>query len=146
MNLHQRVSATLVSAFALFAGGCTGDQVESGADATARGLDKAGGAVESVSKSARHKLEDAAQGTKVEKAADSAGAMIEKGGVKTHEALDAAGEKIKDVAPKVGQAVEHAGDKLKEVAKETKEKAGELKEKAGELLQKGKDAVSGKKD
>jgi hypothetical protein len=146
MNGLRKVSAALVPALAMLAWGCSSDQVESGAESTAKGLDRAGGAVESVSKAARHKLEDAAKGTKVENAVDSAGAMIEKGGVKTHEVLDAAGQKVKQAAPAVGKAVERAGEKFKEGVKEVKDKAGELKEKAGELIQKGKDAVSGKKD
>ena len=139
MKMHWKISATLVSVLALCAWGCSSDQVESGAEATAKGLDKAGGAIESAGAAAGHKLEEVGKGTKAEKAAETAGAMLEKGGEKTHEVLDKAGDKIKETAPKVGKAVENAGEKIKEGAKD-------LKVKAGELINKGKDAVSGKKD
>ena len=45
MKLHRKVATLLAAPLALFLWGCSGDDVESGADATVRGLDKAGNAI-----------------------------------------------------------------------------------------------------
>jgi len=164
MRIQRKMAAVLGSSLGLFLWGCTGDQVESGADATARGLGKGGGAVESAGKSVGAKLEHTGEGTKFEKVTKATGAAIERGGEKTHELLNKGGEKIKEAAPAVGRAVDKAGEKLKDLetktvdklkdagskikeeAKDLGEKAGEklkdLKEKTGEKLKDLKDKAS----
>ncbi len=46
MKLHQKLVAPVACALALVLWGCNSEQVESGAEATAKGLDKAGDAIE----------------------------------------------------------------------------------------------------
>lgn len=153
MRLHRKLTAVLAASLALVVWGCNSEQVESGADATARGLDKAGGAMENAGKKLGDKLEHAGEGTKLERAAHATGVGLEKAGEKTHEVLDKAGEKIKDAAPAVGKAVDKAGEKIKDIehkvadkakdlGKSIKEEASDLKEKAGEKIKDLKDKAS----
>jgi hypothetical protein len=153
MRLHRKLTAILAASLALVVWGCNSEQVESGAEATAKGLDKTGGALESAGKKLGDKIEHAGEGTKLEKAANATGAGLEKAGEKTHDALDAAGDKIKEAAPAVGKAVDKAGekikdmehkavDKAKDLGKAIKEEAGDLKEKAGDKLKELKDKAS----
>ena len=114
MKLHRGIAALLASALALVVWGCTGEQVENSADATARGLDKGGRAIESAGQSAGQSIKNAGTGTKLENAAATTGNALDKGGEKTHELMDKAGDKIKDAAPAVGRAVDKAGEKVKD--------------------------------
>ena len=68
MRLHRKLTAILAASLALVVWGCNSDQVESGAEATAKGLDKAGGAIENAGEKLGKKLEHAGEGTKLEKA------------------------------------------------------------------------------
>jgi hypothetical protein len=124
---------------ALVMWGCNSDQVESGAESTAKGLDKAGGGFEKVGKVLGKKIENAGEGTKLEGAANATGHMLEKGGEGTHKMLDKAGDKIKDAAPKVGEMVDKAGVKIKDAGDKIKEGAKDLKDKATNALSKDKD-------
>src|ERR1022692_3099823 len=121
MKLHQKVVAPLACALALVLWGCNSEQVESGAESTAKGLDKTGGAVENVGNKLGQKLENAGKDTKLEGAANATGHMLEKGGEGTHKMFDKAGDKIRDVAPAVGKAIDKAGDKIKDL----EDKAGD---------------------
>ena len=150
MRLHRKMAALLGSSLALFVWGCTGDQVEDGADATARGLDKGGMVIESAGKAAGHKITDAGAGTKLEGAAKVTGNALETGGEKTHEILDKAGDKLKDVAPSVGKAVDKAGEKIKDLESKAgdklKDAGAKIKEGAKDLGQKVKEEVKDLKD
>jgi hypothetical protein len=121
--------------------GCNSEQIESGANSTATGLSKAGGAIESGSKNLGDKLKESGSGTKLEGAAASTGRVIEQGGEKTREVLDKAGDKLKEAAPAAGKAIDKAGDKLKEVGQKTSSELKELKEKAGEAVDKAGDKL-----
>jgi hypothetical protein len=153
MRNYRKSTAILAASLALVVWGCNSEQVESGADSAAKGLDKAGGAMETAGKKLGDKIEHAGVGTKLENAAAATGAGLEKAGEKTHEVLDKAGDKLKDAAPAVGKAVENAGEKLKDLehkavdkakdlGKTIKEEASDLKEKAGEKLKDLKDKAS----
>ena len=121
---HRTLAAVAASSLGLFAWGCNSEQVETGAEATAKGLGKVGAAAESGGKAAGEKIKEAGAGTRFEKAADKTGEVMEKGGEKTKEVLDKAGEKVKEAGKSVGQAVDKAGEKLKDA----KDKAvGEIK-------------------
>jgi hypothetical protein len=143
MRLHQKLVAPLACALALVLWGCNSEQVESGADSTAKGLDKAGGAIERGTGNLGKKIEHAGEGTKLEGAANATGHMLEKGGEGTHKVLDKAGDKIIDAAPGVGKAVDKAGDKIKDLKEKTVEGAKNLgekiKDKASDVLNKDKD-------
>jgi hypothetical protein len=163
MRLHQKMTALLAASLALVLWGCNSEQVETGAEKAAEGLEKAGAATESVGSKLGKKIENAGEGTKLEGAANATGAGVEKAGEKIHDGATALGDKAKEVAPSVGKAVENASDKLKDIehkvvdkakdlgakvkeeAKDLKEKAGDkikdLKDKASDALHKDKDAA-----
>jgi hypothetical protein len=147
MKRYQRTSALLASSVALVLWGCSGEQVESGSNATGRGMERAGGTIQSAGKTAGQKLKEVGAGTRAEKVTNATGAMLGTGGEKTHELLEKGGEKLKDLGVSAGKAVDKAGEKIKEIGetageklKDLKEKGGEkvkdLKEKAGKLLNK----------
>jgi hypothetical protein len=139
MKLHLKLVAPLACAMALVVWGCNSEQVESGAESTAKGLDKAGGGFERVGKTLAKKVENAGEGTKLEGAANATGHMLEKGGEGTHKVLDKAGDKIKDAAVPVGKMVDKAGEKIKDAGEKIKEEVKDLKDKAGKALNKDMD-------
>jgi hypothetical protein len=151
MRLHQRMTPLLSASLALVLWGCNSEQVETGADKAANGLEKGGAAVESAGSKLGQKIEHAGAGTKLEGAANATGAGIEKAGEKIHDGATALGDKAKEVAPAVGKAVESTSDKIKELEHKAadgaknlgtkiKEEAKDLKEKAANALNKDKDA------
>ena len=78
----KAVAYVLAGSLAMVLTGCSGEDVEKAADATGRGMERTGGAIESGGHSAGKKLEDMGKGTKVEKATEATGHMLEKGGEK----------------------------------------------------------------
>jgi hypothetical protein len=78
MRPSGRIGGLLASSFALVLWGCTGDQVENSAEATAKGFENVGKTVESAGKSVGTKIEHAGEGTKLEGAAEATGKAIER--------------------------------------------------------------------
>lgn len=130
MKLNHRLSSLFASCVALVLWGCSGEQVESGAEATANGMHKVGGALEHAGAATGKKLEDVAKGSKVEGAADAVAHGLEKGGEKAHAGLDKAGDKLKEASVPAGKMVDKAADKIKDVGKKVGEEIKELKDKA----------------
>src|SRR5580698_10334586 len=103
MRLHQKLASLMAASLSLVLWGCNSDQVESGAEKTANGLESAGKAVESGGHKLGAKIEHAGEGTKLENAAKATGSGVEKAGEKIHDAATAVGDKAREVAPKVGE-------------------------------------------
>jgi hypothetical protein len=146
MRLHQKMTPLLAASLALVLWGCNSDQIESGTDKAAQGLEKGGAAVESVGNKLGKKLEHAGEGTKLEGAANATGAGIEKAGEKIHDAATAVGDKAKEVAPAVGKAVDKAGEKIKDIEQKVGDKAKDLGAKIKEEAKDLKDKATGTAD
>ncbi len=146
----MRVRATfslLLMPLAMVLWGCGGEQVESGANATARGMERVGGAMESAGNAVGHRLEEAGKGTKLEKVTTATGSALEAGGEKTHQVLGvSAGKAVDKAGEKIKQMEKTAGEKLKDLKEKAGEKLGELKEKAGELKEKTAEELKVLKD
>ena len=128
MNRKIRLGIAPTLPLAITAWGCNGEQIESGAKATAKGLERAGRRHRVGHQEPGREAQGNRHGLEARRGRGHDRRGHREGGEKTREVLDKTGEKLKEVAPAAGKAVDKAGEKLSEL----KDKAGEAQGPQGE--------------